>query len=286
MPPSPQSASTLHAAPSGSLPAPSQMKIAATAPGTTTSTEDALSMSSWGAIAGAAVAASSTESFEGSRGSPSQNSTSTTGVVPLWGETSKRMAAWWTKWGQPFEKLDYNEKSPILVCTGFVATSKDGVPTTLKRSGSDYSATIFAKLLGASRVTMWKNTNGVYTADPRRVPEAFPIESLKYDEAMELAYFGAQVLHPSAMLPCIDDNIPVYVRNIFNPSFEGTVIEGRSDTLAASWGKVEDDEDAALIKGITSIDDASLLTLEGASLAGGASGPTSAAITLLCVYAS
>jgi aspartokinase len=73
------------------------------------------------------------------------------------------------------------------------------------------------------------------------------------------------------MVPCIDDNIPVYVRNIFNPSFEGTVIEGRSDTLAASWGKVEDDEDAALIKGITSIDDASLLTLEGASLAGGAS---------------
>ena len=206
-----------------------------------------------------------------SAGLGEKGSTSTTGVVPLWGETSKRMAAWWTKWGQPFEKLDYNEKSPILVCTGFVATSKDGVPTTLKRSGSDYSATIFAKLLGASRVTMWKNTNGVYTADPRRVPEAFPIESLKYDEAMELAYFGAQVLHPSAMLPCIDDNIPVYVRNIFNPSFEGTVIEGRSDTLAASWGKVEDDEDAALIKGITSIDDASLLTLEGASLAGGAS---------------
>ncbi|KAH8050681.1 homoserine dehydrogenase [Aureococcus anophagefferens] len=146
-----------------------------------------------------------------SAGLGEKGSTSTTGVVPLWGETSKRMAAWWTKWGQPFEKLDYNEKSPILVCTGFVATSKDGVPTTLKRCSTVGHA------------------------------------------------------------PCIGDNIPVYVRNIFNPSFEGTVIEGRSDTLAASWGKVEDDEDAALIKGITSIDDASLLTLEGASLAGGAS---------------
>ncbi|KAH8062005.1 homoserine dehydrogenase [Aureococcus anophagefferens] len=146
--------------------------------------------------------------------------------------------------GQPFEKLDYNEKSPILVCTGFVATSKDGVPTTPSGPVRLFRDDL-RQIARARRVTMWKNTNGVYTADPRRVPEAFPIESLKYDEAMELAYFGAQVLHPSAMLPCIDDNIPVYVRNIFNPSFEGTVIEGRSDTLAASWGKVEDDEDAA-----------------------------------------
>ena len=81
-----------------------------------------------------------------------------------------------------------------MVVTGFVACTIDGIPTTLKRSGSDYSATIFAKLTGASRVTMWKNTDGVYTADPRRVPEAFSIASLKYDEALELAYFGAQVL--------------------------------------------------------------------------------------------
>lgn len=64
---------------------------------------------------------------------------------------------------------------------------------------------------------MWKNVNGVYTADPRRVPEAFPITSLKYDEAIELAYFGAQVLHPSAMMPCIEQGIPIYVRNVFNP---------------------------------------------------------------------
>jgi aspartokinase/homoserine dehydrogenase 1 len=85
-------------------------------------------------------------------------------------------------------------QSPIVIITGFVASTIDGVPTTLKRSGSDYSATIFAKLTGASRVTMWKNTDGVYTADPRRVPEAFSIDSLKYDEALELAYFGAQVL--------------------------------------------------------------------------------------------
>ena len=113
----------------------------------------------------------------------------------------------------------------------------EGTPTTLKRSGSDYSATIFAKLMGASRITMWKNVDGVYTADPRRVPEAFPIESLKYDEAIELAYFGAQVLHPSAMLPCIEGNIPIYVRNVFNPSCAGTVITGRACSLTEGYGQ-------------------------------------------------
>lgn len=96
---------------------------------------------------------------------------------------------------------------------------------------------------------------------------------------MELAYFGAQVLHPSAMAPCIDDSIPVYVRNIFNPAFPGTVIQGRSGSLTASqlWGAPppEVQENASkepLIKGITSIDDASLVTLEGALLADGAAG--------------
>lgn len=122
---------------------------------------------------------------------------STGGVIPLWEETSKRLANWWNTVGVEKGMLDCDYKqgqSPIVIVTGFVASTIDGVPTTLKRSGSDYSATIFAKLTGASRVTMWKNTDGVYTADPRRVPEAFSIDSLKYDEALELAYFGAQVL--------------------------------------------------------------------------------------------
>ena len=122
---------------------------------------------------------------------------------------------------------------------------------------------------------MWKNTDGVYTADPRRVPEAFSISSLKYDEAMELAYFGAQVLHPSAMVPCIDSNIPVYVRNIFNPEFQGTVIQGRCASLSEvnKDGKVvnwRSKKGVIPIKGITSVDRVSLLTLEGASVIGGA----------------
>jgi len=202
---------------------------------------------------------------------------STGGVVPLYAETSKRMANWWNTVGKDrgFFDLDYTTASPIVVVTGFVATTAEGVPTTLKRSGSDYSATVFAKLTGAARVTMWKNTDGVYTADPRRVPEAFSIQSLKYDEAMELAYFGAQVLHPSAMVPCIDDNIPVYVRNIFNPEFIGTVIEGRSQSLVTSLKdtKIKNwrtKSGEIPIKGITSVDKTSLVTLEGASVIGGA----------------
>ena len=121
----------------------------------------------------------------------------------------------------------------------------------------------------------------MYTADPRRVPEAFPIESLKYDEAIELAYFGAQVLHPSAMMPCIEDSIPIYVRNIFNPAHPGTVIQGRACSLedsVAAWSleaatakqqkrkaacPVRLDENESPIRGITSIDNVALLNVEG-----------------------
>ena len=222
-----------------------------------------------------------------SEGLGEKGSAATGGVRPLWEETTRRMSGWWDAASERngFGEIDYAEASPILVVTGFVAVTEQGAPTTLKRSGSDFSATIFAKLMAASRVTMWKNTDGVYTADPRRVPEAFPIASLKYDEAMELAYFGAQVLHPSAMLPCIDASIPVYVRNIFNPTFPGTVIEGRCATLSETDTlMVEEAErsgpsslwDAATtpdgqtipIKGITSIDKVALVNLEGASLIG------------------
>lgn len=204
-----------------------------------------------------------------------KGSASTGGVTPLYDLTAPKMAAWFEK-THIFNDVDFTKQAPIVVVTGFVAKTLDGVPTTLKRSGSDYSATIFAKLVNAGRVTMWKNTNGVYTADPRRVPEAFPIQSLKYDEAMELAYFGAQVLHPSAMEPCIAGSIPVYVRNIFNPSFEGTVIQGRSLSLSEAvktstgvknW---RSKSGVVPIKGITSVDSIALVTLEGASIIGGA----------------
>jgi aspartokinase/homoserine dehydrogenase 1 len=103
------------------------------------------------------------------------------GVDPLWELTAQRTQEWFR---QPEREgvigADCAVAAPIVVVTGFVAATLEGTPTTLKRSGSDYSATIFARLMSASRITMWKDVNGVYTADPRRVPEAFPIERLKY----------------------------------------------------------------------------------------------------------
>ena len=142
-------------------------------------------------------------------------------------------------------------------------------------------ATIFAKIMDACSITMWKNVNGVYTADPRRVPEAFSIESLKYDEAIELAYFGAQVLHPSAMAPCIEGSIPIFVKNVFNPTHPGTIIQGRAQSLdqsASAWKasaitaveqvsaplsplRLEPGESP--IRGITSIDNVAILNIEG-----------------------
>ncbi|KAL1519090.1 hypothetical protein AB1Y20_003357 [Prymnesium parvum] len=221
---------------------------------------------------------------QGAAGLGEKGSSNVVGVEPLWEPTSQLVNDWWNSLTE-LQELDYSKAAPIVVVTGFVAATVEGTPTTLKRSGSDYSATIFAKLMGASRITMWKNVDGVYTADPRRVPEAFPIESLKYDEAIELAYFGAQVLHPSAMMPCIEGNIPIYVRNVFNPSHPGTVITGRACSMsegAQTWaGQVAEaatkNRKAACtvklkpnespIRGITSIDNVAIVNLEGTGIA-------------------
>ena len=102
-----------------------------------------------------------------------------------------------------------------LVCTGYLATTKDGVATTLQRDGSGFSAAIFGRLLTARSVTVWTDVDGVLSADPRRVPSAFPISEVSFNEAMELAYFGAKVLHPKTMQPAImeDPVIPIYIRN-------------------------------------------------------------------------
>uniref|UniRef100_A0A7S0L1V1 ACT domain-containing protein n=1 Tax=Coccolithus braarudii TaxID=221442 RepID=A0A7S0L1V1_9EUKA len=218
----------------------------------------------------------------GGAGLGDKGSSNVVGVDPLWRETSERVRGWWADpVREHLLQTDCSDKAPIVVVTGFVASTVGGTPTTLKRSGSDYSATIFARLMGASKITMWKNVNGVYTADPRRVPEAFPIESLKYDEAIELAYFGAQVLHPSAMMPCIENRIPIYVRNVFNPSHPGTVIQGRACTLEASQQAWLEEASAAKkqvrkaacpvklgdgespIRGITSVDNVALVNIEG-----------------------
>ncbi len=143
----------------------------------------------------------------------------------------------------------------VLVITGFIASDETGLHTTLGRNGSDFSASIFAALLAAKDLTIWTDVSGVLSADPRRVPEAQVISSVSYSEAMELAYFGAKVIHPQTMGPAVDNDIPILIRNTFAPKQPGTRILSVSDREQP-------------IKGITSVDGIALVNVEGAGMIG------------------
>src|SRR5260370_34303741 len=107
---------------------------------------------------------------------------------------------------------------------GFIAANRAGITTTIGRGGSDFSAAIFGAGLGADRIEIWTDVDGILTTDPRICPEARRIKVISFDEAAELAYFGAKGLHPATVLPAIQKTIPVYVLNSLNPSREGTRI--------------------------------------------------------------
>jgi aspartokinase/homoserine dehydrogenase 1 len=143
----------------------------------------------------------------------------------------------------------------IAVITGFIASDEQNLQTTLGRNGSDFSAAIFAALTNADELSIWTDVDGVMSADPNRVPEAHIIELLSYDEAMELAYFGAKVIHPQTLGPAIDNDIPVIIRNSFDPQHPGSRISTQS--------KLDE-----RIKGITAIGDMALINLEGAGMIG------------------
>jgi aspartate kinase len=117
----------------------------------------------------------------------------------------------------------------LPVITGFIAKDGEGNITTLGRGGSDLSATVIAAACKAEEVQIWKDVDGILTADPRLVKDARPVEWVTYDEAAELAYFGSQVLHPRAMQPCMKSGIPVLVKNSYNPEASGTRIEAGPD---------------------------------------------------------
>jgi len=110
------------------------------------------------------------------------------------------------------------------VVTGFFGVSKEGRVTTFGRSGTDYSAAVLASSCKASIVEIWKDVDGFMTADPKMVPEAKQIDKLSYDEAAELAYFGAQVLHPRAVFPVMRKKIPIAIKNVLKPDDPGTLI--------------------------------------------------------------
>ena len=112
----------------------------------------------------------------------------------------------------------------IPVITGFIGRDEEGNVTTLGRSGSDYTATIVGRALGAEEVEIWTDVSGVLTADPRIVPTARPVEHLTYAEASELAYYGAKVIHPATIQPAVERGIPVRILNTMDPEAKGTVI--------------------------------------------------------------
>jgi aspartate kinase len=116
------------------------------------------------------------------------------------------------------------KKGKIPVMGGFIAATKDGVPTTLGRGGSDYSAAIVGAALNAQSIEIWTDVEGMMTTDPRLCPDARTIKRISFNEAAELAYFGAKVLHPATLLPAIQKNIPVFVLNSRNLKSKGTRI--------------------------------------------------------------
>lgn len=143
----------------------------------------------------------------------------------------------------------------VLVITGFIASSPQGLPTTLGRNGSDYSAAIFSALFRAPELLIWTDVDGVMSANPRLVPEAIVLDALSYEEAMELAYFGAKVLHPSTIAPAVARDVEIVIKNTFAPHVPGTRI-GKSGSSAFA------------IKGFTTVDDVALVNLEGSHMIG------------------
>lgn len=135
------------------------------------------------------------------------------------------------------QMLNTNPKSRIYLTQGFIGNTLEGTTTTLGREGSDYSAAIFAYGMGADSVTIWKDVPGMLNADPKYFKNTQLLEKISYREAIELAYFGASVIHPKTIKPLQNKNIPLYVRSFIEPELEGTCIqnEGGSDHLIPSY---------------------------------------------------
>ena len=147
-------------------------------------------------------------------------------------------------------------KHDVVIVPGFLGTGPEGELVTLGRGGSDFSAAILARSLGASAVTLWMDVDGLRTADPKRVPDARVLDALHYREAAELAFYGAKVLHPRTMIPIVDRRIPLFVRNTFKPELSGTRIA--HDVQAGDYP----------VKALTAVHAQSLISIEGGGMIG------------------
>jgi aspartokinase/homoserine dehydrogenase 1 len=166
-----------------------------------------------------------------------------------------------------FEILDH-----IPVVPGFIGSNEANETTTLGRGGSDYTAAIIAAALNASILEIWTDVDGFMTADPRKVSKAHAIHSMTYAEAIELSHFGAKVIYTPTIHPVYKKSIPVVIKNTFNPSAKGTTIKS-----------TDSGDQQALIKGISSIDDVSMVTIQGAGMVG-ASGTSMRIFRALAKY--
>lgn len=144
----------------------------------------------------------------------------------------------------------------VPVVTGFIGSTEDGLTTTLGRSGSDYTGSIVGAALGSEEIWIWTDVDGVMTADPRHVKGAIVLPGISYREAAEMSYFGAKVIHPKTMMPAIENSIPIRIKNTFNPSHPGTLISRAANSTER------------VVKNVTSIDNLSLVAIEGNGMVG------------------
>ncbi|MDR1858959.1 MAG: bifunctional aspartate kinase/homoserine dehydrogenase I [Treponema sp.] len=155
-----------------------------------------------------------------------------------------------------FFNQSQEKRIPLQIATGFIASTKSGQTVTLGRGGSDLTAAIFGAALGADEVEIWTDVDGIHTANPKLVKNAFKIDEMLYTEAMEISHFGAKVLFPLTIRPALEKGIPISIRNTFNPSDTGTRIVSK-----AAEGKFP-------IRGISSITHITLVRIQGPGMVG------------------
>jgi len=147
-------------------------------------------------------------------------------------------------------------KQNITILPGFVSKSKIGEITTLGRGGSDFTAAIIAAALHVEQLEIWTDVSGMFTTNPKLVKQAYPINKISYQEAMELSHFGAKVLYPPTVQPVLSLDIPIHIKNTLDPDAVGTIISN------------EDTKSSSPVKGISNISNIALLTLEGTGMVG------------------
>jgi bifunctional aspartokinase / homoserine dehydrogenase 1 len=148
------------------------------------------------------------------------------------------------------------DKGVIPVITGFIASTSEGITSTLGRGGSDYTASLVGEALNAREIWIWTDVEGILTADPRLVSEARTLECVSYREAAEMSYFGAKVIHPKTMLPAMRKHIPIRIRSTLNPESSGTVIRRESPRLPQG------------VKTVTSVSSTAIITVDGRGMSG------------------